>query len=343
MAGEDRTTTDPVELFSELHNEPYRYGFYNALRRIESHYSDKPRIGESTRPGEDPVRFSQEPSLAFAPSTLAGFEYSHDGFPPRLSVLFFGLFGPNGPLPLHLTEYARERIRNEDDPTFSRFVDIFHHRLISLFYRTWANARPTTSLDRPHEDCFSRFTGSLSGIGTSSLRSRDDFDDDAKLYFTGRIGCQRRNADGLLAILGYYFHVPVQLEQFVGEWLDMPARSQLRLGASPNTCLLGQTTTLGERVWECQHKFRVTFGPLSMADYQRMLPGGESLRILIAIVRTYVGDEFNWDVHLILNRNEVRPAKLGEFGQLGWTTWMNEQEPENDSGQLYLNPMLELI
>jgi type VI secretion system protein ImpH len=80
-----------------------------------------------------------------------------------------------------------------------------------------------------------------------------------------------------------------------------------------------------------------------MANYQRMLPGGESLRILIAIVRTYVGDEFNWDVHLILDRHEVKPAKLGEFGQLGWTTWMNEQEPEHDSGQLYLNPMLEII
>jgi len=343
MAGEDRATTDPVELFGDLHREPYRYGFYQALRRIESYYGNKPRIGASLRPAEDPVRFAQEPSMAFAPSTLSRFDYSHDGFPPRLSVLFFGLFGPNGPLPLHLTEYARERMRSEDDPTFPRFADIFHHRLLSLFYRAWANARPAASLDRPHDDYFSRFTGSLIGIGTRALRNRDEFDDDAKLFFSGRIGCQRRNAEGLLAILSYYFHVPVRLEQFIGEWLDMPARSQLRLGASPDTCLLGQTTTLGERVWECQHKFRVTFGPLSLTDYQRMLPGGESLRILIAIVRTYADDEYNWDVHLILDRCEVRPVQLGEFGQLGWTTWMSEQPPDQDPDPLYLNPMLELI
>ena len=83
--------------------------------------------------------------------------------------------------------------------------------------------------------------------------------------------------------------------------------------------------------------------PYFMSDYLRMLPGGESLRALIAIVRTYVGDEFNWDVHLILDRHEVRPAQLGEFGQLGWTTWMSESEPEENPDDLYLNPMLEII
>jgi type VI secretion system protein ImpH len=72
MAGEDRTTSDPVALFNSLHDEPYRFGFYNVLRLIEAHYRDKPRVGESSRTGEDPVRFGQEPSLAFAPSTLGG-------------------------------------------------------------------------------------------------------------------------------------------------------------------------------------------------------------------------------------------------------------------------------
>jgi type VI secretion system protein ImpH len=343
VAGEDRTTSDPVDLFSDLHREPYRYGFYNALRRIEASYEDKPRIGESLRPADDPVRFAQEPSLAFAPSTLSRFDFSHNGFPPRLSVLFFGLFGPNGPLPLHLTEYARERMRNEDDPTFPRFADIFHHRLLSLFYRAWANARPAASLDRPHDDRFSDFTGSLCGIGTDTLRKRDDFDDEARLFFAGRFACQRHNAEGLLAVLSYYFHIPARLEQFVGEWLGMPARSRLRLGAVRETCLLGQTTILGERVWECQRKFRITFGPLGMTDYLRMLPGGESLRILISIVRAYVGDEYDWDVRLILDRHQVRPAQLGEFGQLGWTTWMTQDEPPEDPGELYLDPMLELI
>jgi type VI secretion system protein ImpH len=343
MAGEDRTTPDAVDLFQDLHREPYTYGFFHALRLLECHYSNKPRIGESARPIDDPVRFGQEASMAFAPSTLSEFKYSSKGFPPRLSVLFFGLFGPNGPLPLHLTEYARERLRNVEDPTFSRFADVFHHRLLSLFYRAWADARPTTSLDRPEDDYFSNFVGSLIGIGARSLRHRDAFPDFAKLYYSGRLACQRRNAEGLQAILSDYFEMPSRVEQFSGEWLDMPVNSQMRLGESEQTCLLGQTTTLGSRVWECQHKFRVSFGPLSMVDYQRILPGGESLTALIAIVRSYTGDEFNWDVHLILEKDEAQPAKLGEFGQLGWTTWMSEEKPDRNPDQLYFNPMLEVI
>ena len=45
----------------------------------------------------------------------------------------FGLLGPNGPLPLHLTEYVRERLRHHADPTFARFLDLFHHRFALFF------------------------------------------------------------------------------------------------------------------------------------------------------------------------------------------------------------------
>ena len=175
------------------------------------------------------------------------------------------------------------------------------------------------------------------------MRDQDAMPDFAKLYFSGRLSSQTRNAEGLLAILRYYFSVPVTLQQFVGEWLRMPVAFRMRLGESMQTGALGQTTTLGERVWECQHKFRLTFGPLSMADYQRMLPGGQSLRRLIAIVRNYVGDEFDWDVHLILDRHEVKPSRLGVFGQLGWTSWIGAGKPSHDPDQLYLNPMQEII
>ena len=82
--------------------------------------------------GDDPVRFGQLPSLAFAPSTIAQFVPASDGRPPRLLELFFGLLGPNGPLPLHLTDYARERMTRWHDPTLVRFLDVFHHRMLSL-------------------------------------------------------------------------------------------------------------------------------------------------------------------------------------------------------------------
>jgi type VI secretion system protein ImpH len=343
MAGKDRTASTPLELFQELQEAPYRFDFFAALRRIECAFPDKARIGTSSRPLEDPVRFGQEPSMAFAPSTLAAFQPGRDGFPPRLLELFFGVFGPNGPLPLHMTEYARDRLRNADDPTFARFADVFHHRFLALFFRVWADAEPTSGLDRLDDDRFSNLVGALSGLGIPAVRDRDAMPDFAKFHFAGRFSGQTRNAEGLLAILRYYFDMPATLQEFVGEWLFMPRHSRLRLGESLLTGALGHTTTLGERVWECQHKFRLTFGPLSMSDYQRLLPGGSSLMKLIAIVRNYAGDEHNWDVHLILKKAEVRPTLLGEFGQLGWTTWLTDQPPDADPDQLYLDPMQEVL
>src|SRR3546814_13244173 len=41
-----------------------------------------------------------------------------------LEQFFFGLGGPNGPLPLHITEYVRERQRNNADSTSKRFLEI---------------------------------------------------------------------------------------------------------------------------------------------------------------------------------------------------------------------------
>ena len=105
---------------------------------------------------------------------------------------------PMAPLPLHLTEYARDRRRNHRDPTFQRFADIFHHRALSLFYRAWANSRPTVSFDRPERRTGSRcMRGALIGLGMDSLRNRDAMPDLTKLHFAGHLACQTRHAEGL--------------------------------------------------------------------------------------------------------------------------------------------------
>lgn len=342
MAGEDRTTADRLALYRALQSNPYRFGFFQAMRRIEAVNTDKAKIGKSVKPGDDPVRLGQEPTMAFAPSTLSAFELRRD-LPPKLDVLFFGLFGPNGPLPLHLTELVRERIRNEGDETFARFADLFHHRLLTYFYRAWAESRPATQLDRPEQDRFSKRLGSLLGIGIDQMDSRDAVPDYAKLHFSGRMSPHFRNAEGLLAILRHYFHVPISMQQFVGTWFEIPAEARLRLGESLTTGALGVTSSVGARVWECQSKFRLCIGPLTMEDYQRMLPGGISLVRLVALVRNYLGDEFDWDVQLVLHRSEVKPAQLCQFGQLGWTTWLEGALPQRDPDELFLNPMKEVL
>jgi type VI secretion system protein ImpH len=307
------------------------------MRRLEAEHRGRRRFGRTARPAEDAVRLAQEPSVVFAPATLAGWEPGGEGRPPRLAVHFFGLFGPDGPLPLHLTEYARNRRRNHRDPTFQRFADLFHHRLLSLFYRAWADVRPTVAFDRPEEDRFGLYLGALIGLGMASLRRRDAMPDLTKLHFTGHLACQTRHAEGLAAILSMFFGTPVRVAEFTGAWLALPQADRTRLGGGARTAALGRSALLGGRVWSRQHKFRLIFGPLSLADYRRLLPGGASFRRLIPIVRNYAGDRLVWDVNLILKREEVPPIRLGRDGKLGWTTWLGTRRASTDAADLCLD------
>jgi len=338
MAGEDRIEAHALEFERALEKEPYRFDFYQTVRRLECKDPGKPRIGHSPRPVDDPVRLAQEPSLAFAPSALASYRPRRDGHPARLSVSFMGLLGPNGPLPLHLTEFARDRLRNHLDPTFSRFLDVFHHRILSMFYRAWASAQPAVSFDRPESDRFALYVGSLFGMGLPSQRDRDVVPDLTKLFYAGQFVCPTRHAEGLKAILAGFFRLPVEVEQFVGEWIPLPRGNLCRLGQSRETSTLGRSLIVGSRVWECQHKFRVLFGPMSLVDYEDLLPGGASLDRLTAMIQNFLGGELAWDVELILKKEEVPDLKLDGEGKLGWTTWITTRPMEKDPDDLLLDP-----
>jgi type VI secretion system protein ImpH len=328
---------DPVNVWRLLEDEALRFDFFQAVRLIENARPELPRVGESLRPRDDAVRFTQRPELVFFPTTLGSFKPGHEARPPQLAVNFFGMLGPHGPLPTHLTEYVRDRERNADDPTFARFLDLFQHRMVSLFYRAWANAQPAVSVERPGRDRFATYVGSTFGLGEAALRERDNVQDFAKLHFAGLLAMPTRHAAGLKLILARYFRLPVEIEQWVGHWMPLPAESLTRLGAR-DSAALGVSTLLGARVWDGQHKFRIVIGPLALADYERFLPGGESLKRLEDWVRNYVRDGLDWDVNLQLRQADVPRLKLGANARLGYTSWLLSGAASGDQRQLKLNP-----
>lgn len=336
MAGKNGQQRDNLDLLANLQQQPYKYGFYAALRQLECLYKNKPRIGYSRKPADDAVRFGQEPSMKFAPSTLASFEAKGDTL-SKLKVFFFGVFGANGPLPLHLTEFARSRIRNSKDDTFAEFADIFHHRLLSLFYRAWADKEPTVQYDRQDKDRFAFYVASLLGIGESSQLKRDVIPDHAKMHFAAHLGGHTRHASGLRAILSDYFQVPVKIEEFIGEWLNIPEDSYCFMNPDKSTGQLGVSAIIGSRSWQCQHKFRIVIGPLDRQDYESLLPSGSRLESFRSLMSNYIGFEYNWDINLILKKEQVPTARLGYCTQLGWTSWLKASKREAEANDLYLN------
>jgi type VI secretion system protein ImpH len=326
---------DAVAFFAAVGQAPYAFDFYQTLRRLECLFDPRPRWGEALRPIDEPVRLGQDPDLTFAPATLASFEPARGARPPRLQVRHFGLLGPNGPMPLHFTEYVRERLRNASDPTASRFLDVFHHRFLALFYRAWAQAQPHVSRDRPEQDRFAAYIGAFIGLAPPAFRHRDFVPDEAKLFHCGALIRHVRNAEGLAAILTQFFRVPVEIEEYVGHWLVLGATERTYLGRAG--ARLGAGAVAGGRVWDRQHKFRIHLGPLTLAEYESFLPGGRLLRKLVDWVRQYFCIEFDWDVRLQLREAEVPALALGAGRRLGWTSWLGKRSAGTDAADLCLH------
>jgi type VI secretion system protein ImpH len=325
------------ELLRQLADEPHKFGFFQAVRLLENAHPGLPRVGTSLRLRDDPIRFAQSPSLAFAPATLARFVPGDGESPPTLHQRFFGLFGANGPLPLHLTEYARERARRmPSDRALVRFLDMFHHRLLSLLYRAWAEAQPAVSLDRPDHDPFSRWVGSLAGYGQATLSGRDSVPDGARLASAGILGRAVHGAEGLERVLNDFFRVPVRVHQWQPHWMRLPEDARSRIGLRNAPVALGQSTVIGAKVWDCQTRFRVEIGPLTLEQYKRFLPGGESMRRLRDWVLNYIGYELSCEMHLVLKKDDVPPVQLGSAGALGWTSWLGRRHSDAPAGDLVL-------
>jgi type VI secretion system protein ImpH len=335
-----KSRAEIASVIQALADQPYRFDFFHAVRWLENGRADHPRVGESRRLQDDPVRFHQHVSLGFPPSALHS--YREDGGSdqslPSLWVNFLGLLGPGGPMPLSITEYVYNRVYNLGDRTLAAFLDIFNHRMISLFYRAWARGQQTVSHDRPDDDWFADYIGSFLGIGSKPFQRRDVLPDCLKLYYAGRLSCPTKNAEGLQAILEDHLGLPATIEEFAGQWVTLARHDRCQLGGSAPEVRLGETLILGARFWECQQKFRIRLGPMTYQDYMALIPGGASLSRVAAWVRFYLGDELGWEVQLVLHAQEVRPVCLGQQGRLGWSCWLHTECPPKDPDDLVLTP-----
>ncbi|MPV59549.1 type VI secretion system baseplate subunit TssG [Burkholderia sp. BE24] len=319
--------------WARLRAAPHGYDLFQALRWLDALSPGRAPLGHAARPRDEPVRLGQQPSLAFAASMLA--DIHDDGAArPRIAIHGFGLFGPNGPLPTHLTEYAHERAAQHDDPTFAAFADLFHHRLILLFYRAWADAQPTVSLDRPERARFDGYIASLVGRAAHGDRpaaqadaertSADMLAPHALYCHAGHLVRHTRNPEGLVQIVRRYFGIDARIVEHVPQWVAIERSQRCTIRATRPTLRVG-AVALGVAVRDAQSRFRIVLGPLSLDAYRRFLPGGPHARQLAQWVREYVGIEFDWDVQLELAADAVPAIALGAPQGIGRTAWLGQR------------------
>jgi type VI secretion system protein ImpH len=321
---------DPLTTMRRIGAAAARFEFIAALRLIEAAYRDKPRIGRALRVADEPLRLSQNADLAFRGKEITGAGVSPSGGVPRVAVNT-GLLGPQGPMPLHFTEYVRERWLRAGDATWTAFLDVFHHRMLSLLYRARVASEPVIALDRPDDDAFARSVGSLAGFGRATRRDGTRLDARALLYFGGLLTGRTRHASGLATLLATYFGVPVSIEQFAGRWVALPDEALAPLG-SRAAVSLGRGHLLGRRIWDRQHGVRIVIGPVDDATRRVLEPGTPQFAELVEWVRLYTGGMLDWDVEIRLNADVPVPMRLARNTRLARETWLGRSRSASHGG-----------
>jgi len=284
--------------------------------------------GEGPARGEN-VRFRPALSLGFASSGIAGVERLEDddgeGAPSprwRVTVNFMGIYGPASPLPNHFTEDFIER--GEDGDPARDFVDLFHHRMISLFYRAWEKYRYPLRYRRGGRDPLTRRMLSLAGLGTPGMEDGARLPLPPLLRSAGLLADNHRSAAGLECFLRVQLGLErVRVEPCAPRRARIPHAQRLALGR--DGVRLGRTTVLGERIADRAGSFRIVVGPLRLAAYRRFLPGGEDLARLVRLTRLYVRDPLDFSIVLRLEASEAPALRLGagESLPLGWASWVS--------------------
>jgi type VI secretion system protein ImpH len=256
--------------------------------------------------------------MEFPASTLEGAAIDASGR-MRLIARFLGMFGPQGALPLTTTEESYHWLLERDD-AFPRFVDIFQRRFLSLFFRAWADPRPIAQNDRPADDRFRTYVGSMIGVGSPPYRNVDAISDFAKMEFAGLLAPKAKSASRLRSLIAGLFGVKVEIDEFVGNWLSFDSQECTQLGA--NQSRLGSDCILGSSIFSVIDKIRIRVFVKDIAQYERFLPGSDLARQIGDAVFLYLGEEYDWDMELAIPAGEITPVRLGQGAKLGWTGWM---------------------
>lgn len=322
-------------LVDALRRHPRRFTFYQALR-ILHHFGEGSSLGTQSLPRQEAIRLRALDALAFPPWDIDRIESEKNPWqrPDQrlvLTVNFMGLYGPASPMPASYTEMLirpEDEEEPEDRARVRAFLDIFNHRMLSLFFRALEKYRYHLLFEAGGQDRFSGYLLSLIGRGTDHMPQDRPVEAIRLMRYAGILSQMPRCMSNLAGMLRDYLKVNVRILQCQGRWLRVEDTNRLGQGF----CALGQDMIVGANVFDRNSKIRISIGPVGLEAFKRFLPTGQTMQQLKELVRVYLVDEFEFDVEVWLKGDEVPSASLGDgpgAAMLGWTSWaVSEPGPD---------------
>ena len=278
-----RPGLEQCSLLAKMRKNPWSFDFFQAVFLLRRFQEDVVEPGFLGPPSKESVRFTARNSLNFPASQIQEIAGADRARPssrsetnsdaalsiiPEMEVNFIGLQGPSGVLPNFYTQLINDLDREKDNPekdSFKAWLNLFNHRLTSLFYRTWVKYRPSVVMQsdfniRPGGfDPFTEANLSIIGMGQLGLRGRIGrlpesilasateeeaelmdgqrpgspayypFDDRFLITHGAALSREVRTAAGLQSMLADYLVTPVVVGQFAKRWLGLNEDCQTAL------------------------------------------------------------------------------------------------------------------
>ena len=306
------------------------------------------RAAGRTRPSEV-ARFAASTSLGFPASEIQALDAADEARrdaagPARMAVNFFGLTGPQGVLPHLYTEHAGDARARAATRHYRDFLDLFHHRVLSLFYRAWKAHRPAVLQEEGGEDRVHDHLLDLAGLGTRGHARAAAVPDAALAFYAGLLALRVRPADGLARLVGDYFDVPADgravRRRVAARRRRRPVHAGRRRRRRPARRSASSATRRGTRRRACG----CASVPSRAGSSMHFLPGGAAHDALRALARLYAADEVGVDAQLVLARRRRAAVRARHAGtprvrratRLGRGTWLASRPLQRDPDETAL-------
>lgn len=295
-------------LRDDLRDNGHRYGFFAAVKALHRLKAGSVPVGELGPVRDECVRFQHSTALHFHAGDIESIAFDETGR-ATLTATFLGLFGAASPLAAHFSE---EVIRAEEDdrPTLRAFYDLFHHRMLSLYFRAWKKFRMESQFRLESEDQGTKRMLCMAGVDGHGARAESGLSRLEVLELAPLLAMRARPPRVLaLALERLLPGVSVSIEQFVQRRAALDVDDRMQLGRSSNR--LGTNLTLGARVVDRSARFRVIMGPVTYDECERLMPGGDQYSVLRRVIEQFTRGTLECEVDVLLKENETPGYKLG--------------------------------
>lgn len=327
MGAEGRESVPDLDTAAEqIEQHAKRYSFYKLVYKLERLHPNAPPVGQTGPAADERVRLRGDTSLVFHSSDIHGVDlkkkYGDDVERAQVTTTFMSLYGSTSPLPAYFVEqFAQNEYQGREQP-IREFLDVFHHRLLSLVYRSWSKYRFGVRYLKGGADTFTQRM--FCTVGLDGFRQHDTpIDRFLFLRYAPLLAAKSRSVRGLNVVLDDLFGtMGVKIRQFVGHWtlIEKPYRN--KVGVMNHQ--LGQSLTIGKWIFDGSGRYTIILGPLGYDEYLSFLPGGHRRPMLRGVCSTFTRGMYDVMLELHVKTDAAPRFQLAapRASTMGRTAWL---------------------